>query len=284
MSFGQFFNSIYHVVDNNSFMNEFRQFSKDGNRHGMIEMIMQVEQALELEIMPSYTGKNHDTAQKIYNNIKLIQEKAGEKIVLSKIEQLTKALYAADVNSSLFVDIITTRARFWFSIGYYTKCIKECNFAIETLNNNNTKLLNNTMENVEKYITVCNVLKNQCTKLINKSGIKERQRIYYSPAKIPKVDGMVNKKLKSCSDALSLGYSTAKGRQLIATRNIKAGTVLIVDEPFAFSTDNQALLTNCLHCHVSLDLDSNIYIPCINCQTVRIINIMPLIYRIFFIC
>lgn len=87
--------------------------------------------------------------------------------------------------------------------------------------------------------------------------------------KIPKVEGKLNDKLKSCSDAISQGYSETKGRFLFAARKIKTGSVLIVDQPFAFSTDREALERNCLNCHTSLKLNENIRIPCSNCQTVR---------------
>ncbi|XP_051157143.1 SET and MYND domain-containing protein 4-like isoform X2 [Leptopilina boulardi] len=86
--------------------------------------------------------------------------------------------------------------------------------------------------------------------------------------KIPQIEGKSNEKLKSCSDAISLGCNETKGRFLFATRRIKCGTILIVDQPFAFSTDENALERNCLNCHTSLKLNENIRIPCKNCQTV----------------
>lgn len=86
--------------------------------------------------------------------------------------------------------------------------------------------------------------------------------------KIPSVQGKSNEKLKACSDAIALGYNEAKGRFLYATRRIKTGSVLIVDQPFAFSTDQEAFERNCLNCHISLKLEDKIRIPCYNCQTV----------------
>ncbi|XP_046747348.1 SET and MYND domain-containing protein 4-like isoform X2 [Diprion similis] len=86
---------------------------------------------------------------------------------------------------------------------------------------------------------------------------------------IPRVLGKQNEKLQSCSDAVALRYDETKGRHLVATRNIKTGSVLIVDEPFAWSTDEAMLQSNCLHCHKSLESMETVKIPCRNCQTVN---------------
>ncbi|XP_014213842.1 SET and MYND domain-containing protein 4-like [Copidosoma floridanum] len=85
----------------------------------------------------------------------------------------------------------------------------------------------------------------------------------------PTVDGKPNEYLRSCSDAVALGNDKIKGRKLYATRKIKAGSVLIVDRPYSYCTDLAAIQTNCLYCHASLRLDSNIRVPCESCQTVQ---------------
>ncbi|XP_048511926.1 SET and MYND domain-containing protein 4-like isoform X2 [Athalia rosae] len=86
---------------------------------------------------------------------------------------------------------------------------------------------------------------------------------------LPKVYGKKNDKLQSCSDAVTLCFDKVKGRHLVATKNIKTGSVLILDEPFAWSTDENMLENNCLHCHHSLAYLQASKIPCHNCQTVN---------------
>ncbi|KAI4495766.1 hypothetical protein M0802_008389 [Mischocyttarus mexicanus] len=80
--------------------------------------------------------------------------------------------------------------------------------------------------------------------------------------------GKLNNDLKSCSDAVALRFDNNRGRHLVATRDICAGTVLIVDQPFSSSIDKEALDRNCFHCYSSLKLEDNVRIPCYMCQTV----------------
>ncbi|KAK0083476.1 hypothetical protein PV325_008731 [Microctonus aethiopoides] len=246
-SLGQFSNSLYHVLDTKSFMKQFSQYSKDGDRHSMIEMVMQAEQASKLEITPLFNCKDNCKAQELYKNA-----------------QFTEALFAVTANTSLFFEIITTRIQHWFAIGSYIKCYKDCNYAMATLNTMTKS--NVEVEDVRKYEAICVKMKNQCIKLLNKNKLKELN--INNVEKLPKINGTSNKKLICCSDAVTFAHKIVRGRHLIATRNIKVGSVLIVDKPFAFSTDNQALLTNCLHCHISLESHENIKIPCLNCQSV----------------
>ena len=83
---------------------------------------------------------------------------------------------------------------------------------------------------------------------------------------IPKVYGEVHKTLSSCSNSIDISYDKSKGRLLYAKKNIKPGSVLIVDHPFSFSTNIDAQSTNCLLCHVSLKLPHIISVPCQYCQ------------------
>ncbi|KAK0178557.1 hypothetical protein PV327_007435 [Microctonus hyperodae] len=228
-------------------MKQFDQYSKDGDRYSMIEMVMQVEQASKLEITSLFNCKDNCRAQELYNNA-----------------QFTEALFAVTANTSLFFEIITTRIQHWFAIGSYIKCYKDCDYAMTSLSI--VTKSNVEMEDVQKYQAICMTMKKKCIKLLNKKKLKGLN--IDNMKKIPKINGTLNKKLICCSDALTFAHKIVRGRHLVATRNIKAGSVLIVDKPFAFSTDNQALLTNCLHCHISLESDENIKIPCLNCQSV----------------
>ncbi|XP_014234775.2 SET and MYND domain-containing protein 4-like [Trichogramma pretiosum] len=85
---------------------------------------------------------------------------------------------------------------------------------------------------------------------------------------VPAVLGKNHEYLSCASDAVDLVYDPSKGRCLYARRNIPAGSVVIVDRPFAWCTDTAALARNCLHCHASLRLDHSAPVPCRNCRSV----------------
>lgn len=126
----------------------------------------------------------------------------------------------------------------------------------------------NKLERLASFLGVLNDIKNdaesnKCKILKAAALVKNVEQNY-----LPEVFGKRNNKLKSCSDALALRYNQKRGRHLVATRNIKIGSVLIVDEPFAWSTETEMLQRNCLHCHESLASLKSIEIPCRNCQTV----------------
>ncbi|KAK0096842.1 hypothetical protein PV326_004191 [Microctonus aethiopoides] len=184
-SLGQFSNSLYHVLDTKSFMKQFSQYSKDGDRHSMIEMVMQAEQASKLEITPLFNCKDNCKAQELYKNA-----------------QFTEALFAVTANTSLFFEIITTRIQHWFAIGSYIKCYKDCNYAMATLNTMTKS--NVEVEDVRKYEAICVKMKNQCIKLLNKNKLKELN--INNVEKLPKINGTSNKKLICCSDAVTFAH------------------------------------------------------------------------------
>lgn len=127
-------------------------------------------------------------------------------------------------------------------------------------------------------------LKNECSKKLkasfsrsrkqhrkhnNNEGVSSKKAPFGNDSvTMPAVDGKRHAVLESCSDAVALQFDDKRGRHLIATRNIKAGTVIIVDRPFTFSTNNEAFDKNCLHCHVTLILNDSVKIPCHSCRTV----------------
>ncbi|XP_015120244.1 SET and MYND domain-containing protein 4 [Diachasma alloeum] len=263
-SLGQFHSSIYNAANTELFMREFERHSKAGDRQGMIEMILQLDQVSNTDVSALFTPKNNEEAEKLYNDVNSTDEAARKISNLCKIDLLTKALFAAESDTLLTIKIIVARAKYEFSIRSYQQCCRDCDYAMKLLNNSQSSKLQNEFE-TEKMKTMCDLLKSQCLKLSKKSS---KQSPHTYEKKLPKVDGKPSKKLKTCSDAVALIHEDARGRHLIATRNIKAGSVLIVDEPFSFSTDEAALSTNCLHCHSSLQGNRNIRVPCGNCQTV----------------
>ncbi|KAH0567131.1 SET and MYND domain-containing protein 4-like [Cotesia glomerata] len=262
MNIGIFFNDLYKIKDNEDFMEQFINHSKSGSRHKMIEMVMQQQQVAGLKICSAFVGKNNEKARNLFSDINLIKKDTARETIAHKINQLTRGLFAVESENLLAIEIILSRARHEFSVGLHEKCCRDCDYAIELLNS-----VQMSRENeLDNYKTLFSALKHQALKLIYKNINKFDCN--NNPTVSVKVDGKRSKKLLSCSDAVTLSHDSVRGRHLIATRNIKAGTVVIIDKPFAFSTDKQALCTNCLHCHVSFSLEEQTKIPCSNCQTV----------------
>ncbi|XP_063975907.1 SET and MYND domain-containing protein 4-like [Diachasmimorpha longicaudata] len=263
-SLGQFHSSIYNTANTEFFMREFKKHSKAGDRHGMVEMILQLDRVSNTDVTGFFTPKNNEEAERIFNDVNSTAEGAGKISNLCKIDLLTKALFAAETDSLFAIQIIIARAKYEFSVRSYQKCYRDCNYAMQMLVSLESSRVLNELE-TEKMKTMCNLLKSQCLKQMKKNS---KQSPEANEKKLPKVDGKANRQLKSCSDTVALIHEDVRGRHLIATKNIKAGSVLIVDEPFSFSTDEAALSTNCLHCHSSLQGSQNITVPCGNCQTV----------------
>ncbi|XP_066995495.2 SET and MYND domain-containing protein 4 isoform X2 [Anabrus simplex] len=65
---------------------------------------------------------------------------------------------------------------------------------------------------------------------------------------IPQLDYGQNPTIPAASAALKLCWTEEKGRQLVANRDIKMGSVLIVERPYAWSLSTEAMAEHCLHC------------------------------------
>ncbi|XP_014299276.1 SET and MYND domain-containing protein 4 [Microplitis demolitor] len=266
MTIGKFFNDVYKVKDDETFIKQFNDYSKSGNRHKMIEMIMQLQQVSGLKITPMFTGKNNEKARQLFDYINFLEKETAKETVAGKINLLTQALFAVESNNllPLGIQIVLSRARHAFSVGLYQKCCKDCDYAIQLLDN----IKISCEDELDNYKKISSVLKSQAKKLISKNSNEFNNNNNNNLLVIIEIDGKRNKKLLSCSEAVTFSHNSVRGRHLVAARNIKAGSVVIIDKPFAFSTDKQALGTNCLHCHVSFSLEDKIKIPCANCQTV----------------
>ncbi|XP_021928622.1 SET and MYND domain-containing protein 4-like isoform X2 [Zootermopsis nevadensis] len=81
---------------------------------------------------------------------------------------------------------------------------------------------------------------------------------------IPEVTYGKNADIPAASAALRLCFSPQKGRYMEATRNIKIGSVLIVEEPYAWALSREAMAQRCLHCCRLVPAP----IPCTQCSTV----------------
>ncbi|XP_024936380.1 SET and MYND domain-containing protein 4 isoform X2 [Cephus cinctus] len=307
-TFTQFYQMVYDAAKEKSFKNCFRELSRAGNRQGMIELVIELPGIRKWQMTDSYVAKN---------DIHVLATFKKHNLLTCDTKFLTEALFAASITNNNFLNILLARTKQYYRHGEYLKCIADCDYAID--------LLNNVLNSIEKRISFLEYniefnlfqsmclkrlelneraracfskasnsaedlmkLKKDCTSVSNEEklqtlkpfldklreikqtdeNINSRKSVISSTNSVPLIDGKMHNKLISCSDAVSLEYNADKGRYLIASRNIKSGSVLIVDKPFAFSTDKQALSRNCLHCHVSLILDSTTRIPCHNCQTV----------------
>lgn len=246
-------------------------------------MLVEMPYVASLKPGDSYEGKNNAQAARLYERSLGTTLEPGnehaEEIKTCNI--LTQALFAASVNSKVFLDAICERARRFYSLRAYASCLRDCDCMLALP----ASFYDDSAENV-KYFTQrrkeCFQLKRECSRKLEattsskKRGARGRTSSSsssscprsFSSSVLPTIDGKPHSCLVSCSDSVELRFDEARGRHLVATRNIRPGTVLIVDRPFSFSTDAPALSRNCLHCHATLKLEDSVRIPCRDCQTV----------------
>ncbi|XP_033221392.1 SET and MYND domain-containing protein 4-like isoform X2 [Belonocnema kinseyi] len=266
--------SVHNVVSSQSFGNQFCKLSRQGNRRGMIEILMELPEVNNLIIEKNYHYKNDKLAENLYKDIVSPKNEVDEN---QKAIILTKSVFAATCNNDYYEEF-RIESFLIKSESYKKMNLKEnskfcLNEAMKSVNDFIQKKFGNEKEDVFKKEKVC-FLKpiferlNLMRKSIEDNHVAENLNNSLKDLKIPSVKGKPNEKLKACSDAIAVGYNEAKGRFLYATRRIKTGSVLIVDQPFTFSTDQEAFERNCLNCHISLKLEHTISIPCNNCQTV----------------
>ncbi|XP_076178680.1 protein-lysine N-methyltransferase SMYD4 isoform X2 [Ptiloglossa arizonensis] len=250
----------------------------------MIKLLMDIPCIKNVKIVDSYTGKDDVEAAEFYGKSRVITENGVTRDEGSRISILTETLFAASVSSRLFLDALVDCARHWYDSKAFAKCLEYCECMLALPAN----FYDKTAESVNDFLErrkVCMHLQSECsTKLKTLSSRDRKARRKCSPGQsssfenalvgnqghtaIPAVDGKRHIVLESCSDSVILQFDEKKGRHLVANRNIKAGSVLIVESPFAFSTSKEALDRNCLHCHTSLKLNDVVKIPCYSCRMV----------------
>ncbi|OAD59112.1 SET and MYND domain-containing protein 4 [Eufriesea mexicana] len=249
----------------------------------MIKTLIQIPYIENIKIVESYRGKDNIKATELYRKNREIIAKDGimhEETIKSNI--LIETLFKASVTSRLFLDALLDCAQTYYNSKAFVKCLKycECMLALpESLYDKTAESMNDFLERRK----ACVQLERECYKNLKVSSSRDRNvRKKYSgshnvpfgdallsyASTIPTLDGKQHTILKSCSDAITLQFDEKRGRHLIATRNIKAGSVLVIEAPFAFSTNREALDRNCLHCHITLKLSNSVKIPCHFCQTV----------------
>nr|CAD7416111.1 unnamed protein product [Timema poppensis] len=69
-----------------------------------------------------------------------------------------------------------------------------------------------------------------------------------SIADFPSLYNGPNTNIPAASSALKCNWTPEKGRGLFANQDIKIGSVVIVEKPFAWTSSKEAMLDHCLHC------------------------------------
>ncbi|XP_076245578.1 uncharacterized protein LOC143186068 isoform X3 [Calliopsis andreniformis] len=284
ITFSEFFKTAYNAATLEPFASCLKEPSTNGDKEGMMKILMDIPYIENVRIIGTYTGKDDAKAAELYNkNRNAVAEKDMHEGDSRIINILTETLFTASVTSRLFLDALLDCAKYWYNLKVFVNCLRycECMLALPA------KFYDQTAKSKKdflEYRDACMHLRNECSKKLKVSS--SRRKMQYrkkntnegfsseetsfgtNTATIPVVDGKRHAVLENCSDAVALQFDEKRGRHLVATRNIKAGSVLIVDRPFAFSTDKGALNRNCLNCHVTLILHDSVKIPCRSCRTV----------------
>ncbi|XP_018407258.1 PREDICTED: SET and MYND domain-containing protein 4-like [Cyphomyrmex costatus] len=239
----------------------------------MVRMLMEIPYTANLRLSDSYEGKNDTQAVQLYEKW-LGAKSRNEHAEIRTCNILTQALFVASANSRVFLDAICERARRFYSLRAYASCLRDCECMLVLP----ASFYNDSAEDVKYFVQrrkECLQLERECFRKLEpsrKRGTRGRTPSSSSRSSSsgtsPIVDGKPHSCLASCSDSVDLEVDEVRGRHLVATRDIRPGTVLIVDRPFSFSTDASAFDRNCLHCHATLKLEDSVRIPCRNCQTV----------------
>lgn len=261
----------------------FARLSALGDRRGMVEMLMEMPYVADLKPGDSYEGKNDAQAARLYERSLGVTMELGDKHTeeIRTCNVLTQALFAAGASDRVFLNAIYERARRFYSLRAYARCLRDCECMLALP----ASFYDDSAENVKHFVQrrkECLQLERECSRKLEATSSRKRSargRTSSSSSSsfssrsssndgLPIVDGKPHSRLASCPDSVDLRFDETRGRHLVATRDIRPGAVLIVDRPFSFSTDAPALDRNCLHCHATLKLEDSVRIPCRNCQTV----------------
>lgn len=280
ISLDEFRRAVHDVVSQEPFAARFANLSASGDRRGMVEMIMELPHVAGLKPDDSYKSKDDAQAVRLYEKSFETTAEPGDKRTeeIKTCNILTKALFAASANGRVFLDALCERAKLSYSLRAFVSCLKDCECMLALP----ASFYDDSAENIKYFVQrrkECLQLERECSRKLEAVSSKRGRgrRCSSSSAGVlsgkraaatPTVDGEPHSCFASCPDSVELRFDEARGRHLVATRDIRPGTVLIVDRPFSFSTDGPALSRNCLHCHATLKLEDSVRIPCRNCQTV----------------
>ncbi|CAL1687975.1 unnamed protein product [Lasius platythorax] len=285
----EFRRAVYdEIVSQEPLATRFAKLSTSGDRRGMVEMLVEMPHVEGLKPGDSYQGKNDAQAARLYERSLQVTatevepgDEHAEEIRTCNI--LTKALFAAGANGRVFLNALCERARRSYRLRAYASCLRDCECMLALP----ASFYDDSAENVRYFVQrrkECLQLERECSRKLegnassrkrggrtsstSSSSLSSSLTLGKRVAAMPVVDGKPHDRLTSCPDSVELRFDEARGRHLVATRDIRPGAVLIVDRPFSFSTDAPALGRNCLHCHATLKLEDSVKIPCRNCQTV----------------
>lgn len=241
-------------------------------------MLMEMPYVVDLKPGDSYEGKNDAQAARLYErSLEATMELGNEHVEKKTCNILTQALFVAGANGRVFLDAICERARRFYNLRAYASCLRDCDCMLALP----ASFYDDSTENIKYFVQrrkECLQLERECSRKLEamssrKRGARGRMSSISSVTSfsssssrssssnaLPTIDGKPHNYLTSCPDSVELRFDKARGRHLVATRDIKPGAVLIVDRPFSFSTDAPALSRNCLHCHATLmPISSRIY-------------------------
>ncbi|KAL6266544.1 hypothetical protein P5V15_003391 [Pogonomyrmex californicus] len=282
ISLDEFRRAVHDAVSQDeSLTSRFARFSASGDRRGMVEMLMEMPYVTGLKPGNSYQGKDDARAARLYEKSLAATTEPGDERTeeIRTCNILTQALFAASANGRVFLDAICERARRSYGLRAYANCLRDCECMLALP----ASFYDDSAENVKHFVQrrkECLQLERECSRKLEAASSRKRggrRKISFasfsssrssSSGALPTIDGKAHGYLTSCPDSVELGFDQTRGRHLVATRDIRPGTVLIVDRPFSFSTDAPALGRNCLHCHATLKLEDSVRIPCRDCQTV----------------
>ena len=134
------------------------------------------------------------------------------------------------------------------------------NVAKKSFEANKSKLDNKKQEQTKKTLREIQ----EC--ISNKTGLKGENIVLEdtSGPPVPKLTGGTNKKMRNLSHQVKLQYKEGVGRHVVASKNVKAGDILAVENPWAAVLYSDKLGTHCDHCLVKL----RTAVPCPGCAGV----------------
>lgn len=286
VSLDEFRRAVHNAVSQEEpLATRFAGLSASGDRRGMVGILVEMPYVAGLKLGDSYEGKNDAQATRLYERSLGATTEPGDERAkeIKTCNILTQALFAAGANSRVFLDAICERARRFYNLRAYASCLRDCDCMLALP----ASFYDDSAENVKYFVQrrkECLQLERECSRKLEATSSRRHGTcrktstsfVASSPSStrssssgaLPTIDGKPHSCFTSCPDSVELRFDEARGRHLVATRDIRPGTVLIVDRPFSFSTDAPALGRNCLHCHATLKLEDSVRIPCRDCQTV----------------
>lgn len=79
------------------------------------------------------------------------------------------------------------------------------------------------------------------------STLNKTDNIFDEEAKLPELKSL-NSSYPCASDAVKISYSKVFGKQIVATRDIKPGEILVIEKPYAKVLNNEKIYTHCTNC------------------------------------